>query len=87
MFIYNSSFLHTLLKHGHQLELSLPVFNSSPVQSSNQVKDGPLMAALGDLTDLTDHGHDDNEEAKTKQKMILSKKLMPNVQRPMLDVW
>ena len=93
IFIYNSSFLDTLLKHGHHhLELSLPVFNSSAAKSPED--SGPLMSALGDITNLTklvdDHliqGQNAEEDPKSKQTITSSlKKLMP-VQRPMVDVW
>ena len=60
-------------------------------RSNNGVKDGPLMAALGDLKNLSDMVHDGggiagSEEMKTKQKMTSLKKLLPPT-RPALETW
>ena len=68
VFIYNSSFLDHLIKT-HQLELFLP----SAKNVSHEAKDRPLMAALGDLKNITL-----NEQAENDAKKNHLKKLLPS---------
>ena len=82
VFIYNSSFLDHLIKT-HQLELFLPSApkNASTHQEATKAsEDRPLMAALGDLKNLSIQQEDQDLSKKNHLK-----KLLPN--RPALEIW
>ena len=88
IFIYNSSFLKTLQNY-HQLELFLPSTKNltSFASKEGQPKEGPLMAALGDLKNLSFQEIEDQDgELKNKAKLTTFKKLLPS-SRPLLEYW
>ena len=90
IFIYNSSFLHYLLKQ-QNFELFLPSTKNLTNFSTKETKEeGPLMAALGDLKNLSfqelepESVESNEEDSKGKIKMM--KKLLP-LSRPLLEYW
>lgn len=80
VFIYNSSFLDHLIKT-HQLELFLPSAPKNVSQDATKT-DRPLMAALGDLKNLSIQQDDPNQDMSKKNHL---KKLLPV--RTALDTW